>query len=957
MLGDITTGEPDDVREKPLPKQAQEIASAMIAELGLQKFRANKISIQDVMKVGDNLDHETDTSELVSEPDRCPIEMIFRLLKQLLLLDYTARDKLVPCMSYEVSDEKSSSDCECDMFDDDDGPLSTALHPLDSLVLIFPLCQPPLQLALARKLFLCRLAVPLVIPNVFSQHFEVLLMPQTNVILEQAAGCCTSALHSDTQIVSFVRFGSLGDYSKSYLINHMLDNTGHPTFVNFNCENGAQERRISNGLVDISWSLPQGQSLGDITGTYLNLHGDALLYKEQFELLSGKSDVVVCFLAYDELGSAEVIQMCNTVPDVCNLILLVRNWKPNKVPYEAFQRGIKRLTGCYKIIKISTTRNMSRVVTALNHYIFDSAISDTKLADLQSVPGWDVDLTHYEAEERLSKCIVNEISKFSMKDIKSKVLPLQGQNWQNWSAIHKRYFRNILDEILTNESKTEYEIKEDMKEEMENERESQRFILRKIPNPMRQFIAALYASDCSYPLFFHFLNNGLNVKCQEVLPDLQDNLLDTIRKFKTQERKGSLLERKLDQAIDHIDTSSMGLEHFFRELSQIYAASRNSLYAIIYRSLPALIAKHVTAGQPFEIINGDVSNIEMPWLVEVFNQIKMILGNKRVLVLSVLGIQSSGKSTLLNTMFGLQFAVSGGRCTKGVFMQMVKAEANMPFDYVLVLDTEGLRAAELSNKKDKSGKARDNELATFVIGIGDITIMNIKGENYSQMKDVMQIAVTAFFKMTLIHENFNMNKRCVFIHQNASATDAKHKNALAGGKLQDALDKMTIEAARDEGHLCVKSFNEIIKFDCETDIWFFPNFWQGNPPMGHANPAYSSAVLKVRQGIFSSFSQSNRADFKTFDSFTSYLQDLWSAILNENFVFSFTNCMEINLYGELDIECRNITENIRNDLNTWEENLAVQLTSQSQSTSGLYGTIQKEAEIEQDQLRQFYSKS
>jgi hypothetical protein len=48
-----------------------------------------------------------------------------------------------------------------------------------------------------------------------------------------------------------------------------------------------------------------------------------------------------------------------------------------------------------------------------------------------------------------------------------------------------------------------------------------------------------------------------------------------------------------------------------------------------------------------------------------------MVGAKNIFVLSVLGIQSSGKSTLLNTMFGLQFAVSAGRCTRGVFIQLI----------------------------------------------------------------------------------------------------------------------------------------------------------------------------------------------------------------------------------------------------------------------------------------------
>ena len=56
----------------------------------------------------------------------------------------------------------------------------------------------------------------------------------------------------------------------------------------------------------------------------------------------------------------------------------------------------------------------------------------------------------------------------------------------------------------------------------------------------------------------------------------------------------------------------------------------------------------------------------------MFQEIGNIVGvNKKVYIVSILGIQSSGKSTLLNTMFGLQFPVSAGRCTKGAFMQLV----------------------------------------------------------------------------------------------------------------------------------------------------------------------------------------------------------------------------------------------------------------------------------------------
>ena len=43
------------------------------------------------------------------------------------------------------------------------------------------------------------------------------------------------------------------------------------------------------------------------------------------------------------------------------------------------------------------------------------------------------------------------------------------------------------------------------------------------------------------------------------------------------------------------------------------------------------------------------------------------IGTNKTLVISVVGEQSSGKSTLLNFLFGTQYATSMGRCTTGVY--------------------------------------------------------------------------------------------------------------------------------------------------------------------------------------------------------------------------------------------------------------------------------------------------
>ena len=142
-------------------------------------------------------------------------------------------------------------------------------------------------------------------------------------------------------------------------------------------------------------------------------------------------------------------------------------------------------------------------------------------------------------------------------------------------------------------------------------------------------------------------------------------------------------------------------------------------------------------------------------------------------MISVVGIQSSGKSTLLNTMFGLEFTVSAGRCTRGVYCQLIPVDrqtTNLQCDYILVVDTEGLRAPELQ----EASMVHDNELATFVIGLGDITLVNIKGEVVADIQDVLQIVVHALLRIKLVNEkNINLQPSCMFIHQNVSAVNAE----------------------------------------------------------------------------------------------------------------------------------------------------------------------------------------
>ncbi|CAG2197158.1 Interferon-induced very large GTPase 1 [Mytilus edulis] len=258
------------------------------------------------------------------------------------------------------------------------------------------------------------------------------------------------------------------------------------------------------------------------------------------------------------------------------------------------------------------------------------------------------------------------------------------------------------------------------------------------------------------------------------------------------------LRLAVDNAEQDLVEASFGLEHLIRELGQIYeAAISKSVYTnLSVQKLPEFVSKLIQCGYPLEIMNGDTATVPTLWVESVLDQLQRDLGDKRLLTISVLGIQSSGKSTLLNAMFGLQFAVSAGRCTKRCICTVGQSSKGiLPYEYVFIIDTEGLRAPELGDKK----QTHDNELATFVLGMGNITVINIKGESTQEMEDVLQIAVHAFLRLKMANSNMKLDQTCIFVHQNVPAIDASTKMIHARQKMMDKLDKLTREAAKQEG--------------------------------------------------------------------------------------------------------------------------------------------------------------
>ena len=161
---------------------------------------------------------------------------------------------------------------------------------------------------------------------------------------------------------------------------------------------------------------------------------------------------------------------------------------------------------------------------------------------------------------------------------------------------------------------------------------------------------------------------------------------------------------------------------------------------------PKLAAQHLVDGMPIELLDGDSNMINMKWIHATLRDLEEQLSDgidpKRIFVLSVMGIQSSGKSTLLNIMFGIQMRTSVGQCTRGINMQLIPVSGRSEYDYILLLDTEGTRAPEYWGMP--GSEKRDNQMALLSILLADATIIVNNGENDAAIKEILPIVLLAY---------------------------------------------------------------------------------------------------------------------------------------------------------------------------------------------------------------------
>ena len=377
---------------------------------------------------------------------------------------------------------------------------------------------------------------------------------------------------------------------------------------------------------------------------------------------------------------------------------------------------------------------------------------------------------------------------------------------------------------------------------------------------------------------------------------------------------------------------------------------------------PQLAAQHLLDGLPIELLDGDSNMVNMKWIRATLKNLEEQLSSgdinsKRIFVLSVMGVQSSGKSTLLNIMFGIEMKTSVGQCTRGINMQLIPVSGRAEYDYILLLDTEGTRAPEYWGLPGSD--KRDNQMATLSILLADATIIVNPGENDAAIKEILPIVLLAYQGSKLAEEKGGRLSSMVFFVYNRIDTQQKDKLGdilqILGTSLNEAFFKVSqLSGSGVEGAVTITSadpststdlnqdFNNSsqsaavgytnrrgsrnksislfrqFKLDAsnssESDVRIVGNIKKNyNPPDDVPDPAYGEALCEFREHIHNRVTQDKDSSVKSSErnrrwtsrsltEILDYLNLVWVCICSADFTLNFKTVIERAAFDQLNLE-------------------------------------------------------
>ena len=856
---------------------------------------------------------------------------IHRLLESITRMDYQ-------CLNRPIK------------WEDDIGEHIGIYHAMDLLHFLIKNLDIPSRCKLYQKLSSCKLAVPVLFPNnnpvymdISLRHVKITWKSEGHIVEQDVTNAAIP-------LTSMIRCGqqSPGSFSKSKLANDLLKfkcdaEVGSCGFFTKHSLSSNNFRKVAKGTVEGMWF--ERKSDFDTFPTsfgLLNLRGDALQHLQTASKLASCSDIVFMFCDTGMFGdpryknllldAAKILKAKEEGKKKINKLFVIFNnreaqrmIKENRTLFEDISETVswEKVGNNYQTFLSSAIGKIQNSLKDAPKNFIKSTLNYRLRHENKESSTANVELTNHITHSILNMMdMIKNADEDKRRYLRQSLFPLQSTTKDY--AQTQREERRSLD--IDQKTKLGDELISFRKNRFQKIKEG-------LPEIMSSFLAELFNSRTvdQILMFVRNVQYSLDDWCSKYLFDLRMQYSDSLKKL-TALKEREIEVKRTKEINEELQTTlreniqgetkkctnlrkllldmSVGIESIFREIGEIcettkrYEESLVKELAFLNEKLPKLAASLLMKGVAIEIMDGDGLSVTIGWLEEVMKALERCFKDTfnmkkdpKIFVLTVLGTQSTGKSTLLNTMFGVQFPVSAGRCTKGAFMQLVPIFIDgFPYNGLLIIDTEGLGAPEY-----RQDNTHDNEIATFVLGISDLAIINVRGELPTNIENFLQVSTCALMRMSMV----DFHPSVVFVHQNCDPS-SKEKNLTGRHTFMKVMDEAVCTQARlnqkQDLFTCFQDVVDISLDDEKSDFIYFPQLLEGSPPMSPPSRDYSESCSNLTCYIITKM-QENFEKYKkahTFQEFAEKVELVWKGVLEENFVLSLINIAEIQVKYDID---------------------------------------------------------
>ncbi|XP_065835608.1 interferon-induced very large GTPase 1-like [Oscarella lobularis] len=288
----------------------------------------------------------------------------------------------------------------------------------------------------------------------------------------------------------------------------------------------------------------------------------------------------------------------------------------------------------------------------------------------------------------------------------------------------------------------------------------------------------------------------LHLRIKELKSEKDPSCTTEIRKCEEEYTKNNAVLEEFDISVNSFWAEIM---HSYDLEASEHSSTLSRCCSLTAATARKVYLQYLAEGYAMQFLQGKPLQMADQFIKDVLADLDSEHETQSLFVVSVIGEQSSGKTTLLNSLFGCGFTTSSGKCTQGLFASYLRLPDNKG---LLVLDSEGLLSIE------GGGRVFDCQITLLALACSDLVIINHKGKISSDLNELLQVCLNAMD--TLQVAKIKPNVSLVLRDQRNCRDEDVHETALL--KMHDAFNKADvsdlIELGKDSVFLLHSAFSE-----------------------------------------------------------------------------------------------------------------------------------------------------